>query len=225
MITREEAVESVSRRVNENYRVPGDELVVLADRIIEKPYGWIVFYTSRRWHETDDPRHAIAGNAPFLVLRDTGEMLPIPLGRPVDDSIREFEERGPEAFRTPLRARLLEAWRAWNRVPPPTERWAAGNRRHPAAGIECEISHVATSVHAFYRDYMGGGPWDFATLAANRLAAVGRAEAYLAAAEGITPGDRARYQAYLAQARDLIERVRDVAATGPWLADRRDKRG
>jgi len=48
------------------------QLVIVHEKTIEKPYGWIFSYTSKRWRETGEIRFAVAGNAPFLVARDTG---------------------------------------------------------------------------------------------------------------------------------------------------------
>jgi len=75
---------------------PGDILVVNDQNTLEKPYGWIFFHTSKRWLETGDITFAVAGNAPFLVTRDTGELHVFGTARPVDWYIDEYE-RGAKA--------------------------------------------------------------------------------------------------------------------------------
>ncbi len=41
--------------------VHGDWLVIIQDRVIKKPYGWVFFYTSKKWLETRDPSDRITG--------------------------------------------------------------------------------------------------------------------------------------------------------------------
>ncbi len=74
---------------------PGDGLVINHTHTMEKPYGWIFFYTSRGWLETGDLKFAVAGNAPFLVTRDTGELHVFGTARPVDWYIDEYERGAP----------------------------------------------------------------------------------------------------------------------------------
>lgn len=49
-----------------------DDIVVIEEMTIEKPYGWIVFYNSRCYLETENISHALAGNVPYLVNKRTG---------------------------------------------------------------------------------------------------------------------------------------------------------
>jgi hypothetical protein len=66
--------------------------VTLHDKTIEKPYGWIFFYTSKQWRETGELRFAVAGNAPFLVLRSTGQIKVFGTARSVDWYIEQYEQ-------------------------------------------------------------------------------------------------------------------------------------
>src|SRR5262245_31317707 len=79
-------IESLDARLTE-----GDLLVLLHAHTIEKPYGWIFFYNSKGWLETGDTKYAIAGNAPFLVRRDTGEVRVFGTARPTEWYVEQFE--------------------------------------------------------------------------------------------------------------------------------------
>ena len=73
-----QARELVARQIEaKDVELPeGDELIILDAATIEKPWGWVFFYTSRLWHETRDIRYAIAGNAPYIVYRHDGSIHP-----------------------------------------------------------------------------------------------------------------------------------------------------
>ena len=92
-IDRSEA-RAIATRYVESFDVhlaDGDVLVLLDDPTIEKPYGWIFFYSSKGWLETGDIKYAIAGNAPFLVKRDTGEIRVFGTARPIEWHVEQYE--------------------------------------------------------------------------------------------------------------------------------------
>jgi hypothetical protein len=45
----------------------GDELVVLEDKAVERPVGWVFFFQSKRFLASGDFADRIAGNGPILV--------------------------------------------------------------------------------------------------------------------------------------------------------------
>lgn len=67
-----------------------DEIVLIEDATIEKPYGWVFFYSSKRWLETNDISYALAGNGPFLVERATGSIIEFCSAYPVEASLRGY---------------------------------------------------------------------------------------------------------------------------------------
>lgn len=72
----------------------GDGYAVLDGETMEKPYGWIFFYQSRKYLETGDEGYMLAGNGPVAVLRD-GSVHHLGSGSPAGEAIRAFEvERG-----------------------------------------------------------------------------------------------------------------------------------
>jgi hypothetical protein len=85
---------TIAARYIESFEVDlaeGDLLVLLDESTIEKSYGWIFFYSSKGWLETRDIKYAIAGNAPFLVKRDTGEVRVFGTARPTEWYVEQYE--------------------------------------------------------------------------------------------------------------------------------------
>jgi hypothetical protein len=63
--------------------------------------GWVFFYDSRMHQETGDDRYLIAGNAPILVDRESGDVEITGTAKPIEHYVGEYVER---------RRRRLEGW-------------------------------------------------------------------------------------------------------------------
>lgn len=102
MITREQAERLVYERINAaNPQWPDmPEMIVI--RVDEHELGWVFYYTSRIYHETHDFKHAIAGNAPFLVSREDCTVIPTGTAPPFAERLRTAEQamRAHLAWRT-----------------------------------------------------------------------------------------------------------------------------
>jgi hypothetical protein len=61
--------------------------------MIERDWGWVFFYTSDRYLKTRDIRYALAGNAPYIVNRHTGEVRVTGTAQPIEYYIAEYERR------------------------------------------------------------------------------------------------------------------------------------
>jgi hypothetical protein len=96
MITRKRARELVSNQVCGPYgQMPeGDEIIILDEATIEKPWGWVFFYTSKKWHETKDFKYAIAGHSPIIVERTTGKLFITGTAYPIQHYIQNYEQSG-----------------------------------------------------------------------------------------------------------------------------------
>jgi hypothetical protein len=97
MLTREGAHRLVASRAAGEAGAdlgPGDELVIVEENTIERPWGWVVFYTSKLWRETQDVRYALAGNAPYLVERTSGRVLVLGTSHSVEQYIAAYERTG-----------------------------------------------------------------------------------------------------------------------------------
>ena len=72
-----------------------DRGVVLEERTLDRPYGWVFFYQSRLYIETGDVRHALVGIEPVLFNRISGEYRALGSAHPVEDYLREYEAQLP----------------------------------------------------------------------------------------------------------------------------------
>jgi hypothetical protein len=73
-------------------RVAEGDLVLLDEHTIEIPYGWIFYYDSKRSLETRDLTYAIAGNAPLLIKRDSGEVRVFGTAQPTEWYVEQYEQ-------------------------------------------------------------------------------------------------------------------------------------
>ncbi len=80
---------------------PDDGWVVLDEHTIERDWGWVFFYDSRRYLETGDLSFAVAGNAPYLVRRADGAVFETGTAFPVEHYIEDFEAGGRLTIRCP----------------------------------------------------------------------------------------------------------------------------
>ncbi len=96
MITKEQARQLVVFQVCErpDWLPPEDEIVVVDDATMEKSWGWVFFYTSKKWQETRETKYALAGNAPLIVERDGGKIVSTGTAKPIDSYIANYERCG-----------------------------------------------------------------------------------------------------------------------------------
>lgn len=75
MTTRAEAKALVEGFIANDDPSGGDVVIVLDGETIERPWGWVFFYNSRRFVETGDLSSCLTGNAPILVERSSGRLI------------------------------------------------------------------------------------------------------------------------------------------------------
>jgi hypothetical protein len=97
MLRKSEALALVSNRLEQDSS-PDLEFVVADENTIEKPFGWIFFYDSKKFLETGMDMYRIAGNGPVFVNKLTGEIeffgsVP-PLHVVLADYEKKLRERG-----------------------------------------------------------------------------------------------------------------------------------
>jgi len=89
---RDQARAAVVERLHQR-GVGGPEGIEIVDtKTIEKHYGWIFFYNSRRYLESRELVHALVGHGPVVVLADTGEIVELGSAFPAHEAIRQLEE-------------------------------------------------------------------------------------------------------------------------------------
>jgi len=71
-----------------------DEIVciLLNKETIEKPWGWVFFYQNQKFIETNNIKYALAGNAPYLVNRHTGQLTTTGTANSIEYYIKEYEQ-------------------------------------------------------------------------------------------------------------------------------------
>lgn len=97
MLNLEDAISKVQKEYlkdwsNEDF--PEDELIVLREDIIDRPKFWVIRYTSKLWNETGEMKYAIAGNAPIIVNKNSGEMIETGTAHSIDYYIDAYEKAG-----------------------------------------------------------------------------------------------------------------------------------
>lgn len=94
MLNYEDAIAVVERELANAGDLPeGDSLVLLLQETIERPFGWVFFYSSLLHRETGELMYALAGNAPLIVNRFSGAVTATGTAQPVARYIAEYEAR------------------------------------------------------------------------------------------------------------------------------------
>src|ERR1041385_8155360 len=93
MIDKTTALKMVSEHINASNPIPRDQLVVIEEETIEKDYGWVFFYTSRKNAESNYADHLVAGNGPIIVESESGAMTQLGTALPSEEYIKEYEAR------------------------------------------------------------------------------------------------------------------------------------
>ena len=85
MITYEEAI----TKANTYLRDAGDPVVItLHGRFAE---GWLFCFESREYLETGDNASRLAGNAPFIIDKDSGELFELGTAWPLEKYLKDYE--------------------------------------------------------------------------------------------------------------------------------------
>ena len=91
MLTKTEARALIEKQIIE---LGADvEWMILDDQTLEYDWGWAFFYQSREFVETGEPSAMLAGNAPYLVNRETEEVVLTGTAYPVEHYVRDYEDQ------------------------------------------------------------------------------------------------------------------------------------
>ena len=91
MITKEEARKLVCDDLYGSTDPSKSEIVIIDEDTIEKEWGWVFFYQSRKFLETDDISDMIFGNAPYIVSNKDGSFQRSGTAESVEEYIRDYE--------------------------------------------------------------------------------------------------------------------------------------
>jgi hypothetical protein len=90
MLTKSEAEELVKRELRqmETPELPFD---IVESATLEKAYGWVFFYNSKRFIETQESIYQLAGNGPIFINKVTGAVTVCGTNKPLCILIEEYE--------------------------------------------------------------------------------------------------------------------------------------
>ena len=92
MLNKSEAAERLMVELDHR-RATSEPVIIVENRTIEKAYGWVFFYESKKYMDTKIFRHRLAGNGPAIVNKLTGAIEFCGTSHPVQKSIEDYERR------------------------------------------------------------------------------------------------------------------------------------
>ena len=85
--------QALEEYLNKKHEYIDDNLVVLADDIIDRDKYWVFFYINKRYLETSDLSNMIVGNAPIIINKLTGEKYTTGTAYPIAYYMEEYEKK------------------------------------------------------------------------------------------------------------------------------------
>jgi len=92
MLTKTEALELVSKKLQQRHS-PDNACVVVDKYTIEKVFGWVFFYNSKKFVEIGIYRYRLAGNGPVIVNKVSRTVEFHGSGTPPEDIVKDYEKR------------------------------------------------------------------------------------------------------------------------------------
>ena len=92
MLTKTEALEILSKELRQRCS-PEDPFIVIDEYTIEKPFGWVFFYNSKKFLETGLFQDRLFGNGPVIVNKASGTVEFLGSCKPPEDIIEDYERR------------------------------------------------------------------------------------------------------------------------------------
>jgi len=95
MIDKEQAKAIVEKRLNEldSTGTGTTRLVILDNQTIEKEWGWVFFYNTEEYAKSGSIMDTLVGNAPYIVNRNTGELIETGTAFDIEDYIKDYESK------------------------------------------------------------------------------------------------------------------------------------
>lgn len=92
MLTKTEALKIVSKKLRQ-MSTSTDPFIVAEESTIEKPFGWVFFYNSKKFLDTRISQYRLAGNGPVIVNKTSGTVEFHESDKPPEDLINEYERK------------------------------------------------------------------------------------------------------------------------------------
>ena len=95
MLTREKAKEIIESKLNQPdpYWPDKPKIVVIDEQTVEKEWGWVFFYNTTEYLKTEELDDALVGNAPYIVNKNTGEIIETGTAYDIEHYIKEYESK------------------------------------------------------------------------------------------------------------------------------------
>lgn len=100
-MTKEQALDIVNKELISEERKYGIPLKIYEDITHEFDYGWVFFYQSKAYIETNDFGKMLGGNSPIIVDKENGNFLYTGTAKEVEYYIKQyikFKKSGEETF-------------------------------------------------------------------------------------------------------------------------------
>lgn len=100
MLSREQAQKKVEVKINEPdpYWPEKPKIVVLEELTIEREWGWVFFYQSSEYIETQNFNSQLVGNAPYIVNKLSRELIETGTAFSIEYYINEYEKQIPPSW-------------------------------------------------------------------------------------------------------------------------------
>ena len=92
MLTKSDALALLERELQRK-SPPDDPWVVDDGETIEKPFGWVFFYDTKRCLDTGEFRFGLVGNGPVMVNKYDGTVTFYGTGQPLEYYIEDYERK------------------------------------------------------------------------------------------------------------------------------------
>lgn len=69
------------------------DFVIVEDQTVERPFGWVFFYTTRQYLQTGNRNYLVPGTAPLVVLRADGSIEHLATSVPPARAIEIYQQR------------------------------------------------------------------------------------------------------------------------------------
>jgi hypothetical protein len=77
-------------KIQQIWSIKEDEPSIRDGATREEDFGWVFFYNTKRFHQTNDTRFRLAGNGPVVVDRETGHVSILGTSGGVESQIEHF---------------------------------------------------------------------------------------------------------------------------------------
>ena len=91
MLTRDQAKQLVQSQLDSQVTEMDCGAAVIDSATLERPFGWVFFYQSKEYLLTGNYSAQLAGNAPLIVNRHTGQVIATGTAKPVEEYIARYE--------------------------------------------------------------------------------------------------------------------------------------